>query len=64
MVKTCLQAAQAAADEGRSLEVVDLRSLAPLDLDTLCASVMKTGRLVVVTRRRSPAGSVPRSPRP
>ncbi|GAA1876696.1 alpha-ketoacid dehydrogenase subunit beta [Lapillicoccus jejuensis] len=48
MVKTCLQAAQAAADEGRSLEVVDLRSLAPLDLDTLCASVTKTGRLVVV----------------
>ncbi len=48
MVKTCLQAAQAAADEGRSLEVVDLRSLAPLDLDTLCTSVQKTGRLVVV----------------
>ena len=31
MVKTCLQAAQAAAEEGRSLEVVDLRSLSPLD---------------------------------
>ena len=31
MVKTCLQAAQAAEEEGRSLEVVDLRSLSPLD---------------------------------
>jgi len=48
MVKTCLQAAQAADDEGKSLEVVDLRSISPLDLDTLVASVEKTGRMVVV----------------
>ena len=48
MVKTCMQAAQAAAEEGRELEVIDLRSLSPLDLDTLTASVEKTGRLVVV----------------
>jgi pyruvate dehydrogenase E1 component beta subunit len=48
MIKTCLQAAEAAEAEGRSLEVVDLRSLAPLDLDTLAASVEKTGRVVVV----------------
>ncbi|MDO5712005.1 MAG: alpha-ketoacid dehydrogenase subunit beta [Micrococcales bacterium] len=48
MVKTCLQAAQAGALEGRSLEVVDLRGLNPLDTDTLFASVRKTGRLVVV----------------
>ena len=48
MVKTCLEAATAAAEEGRSLEVLDLRSLSPLDLDTLVASVDKTGRLVVV----------------
>ena len=48
MVKTCLQAAQAAEDEGKSIEVVDLRSLSPLDLDTVVASVEKTGRLVVV----------------
>ena len=48
MVKTCVEAATAAADEGRSLEVVDLRSLSPLDVDTLAASVEKTGRLVVV----------------
>ena len=48
MVKTALQAAEAAAEEGKSLEVVDLRSLSPLDLDTLSASVERTGRLVVV----------------
>ncbi len=48
MVKTCLQAAQAAEEEGRSLEVIDLRSLSPLDLDALATSVEKTGRMVVV----------------
>ncbi|MDX6329818.1 MAG: 2-oxoisovalerate dehydrogenase component beta subunit [Streptomycetaceae bacterium] len=48
MVKVCLEAAAAAEEEGRSLEVVDLRSLSPLDFDTLQASVEKTGRLVVV----------------
>ena len=48
MVKTCLEAASAAAEEEHSLEVVDLRTLSPLDVDTLAASVEKTGRLVVV----------------
>ena len=48
MVKTCLQAAEAAAEEGRSLEVVDLRSLSPLDTDTMLDSVRRTGRAVVV----------------
>ena len=48
MVKTCMEAATAAAEEGKSLEVVDLRSLSPLDMPTLRASVEKTGRLVVV----------------
>jgi pyruvate dehydrogenase E1 component beta subunit len=48
MVKVCLEAAAAAEEEGRSLEVVDLRSLSPLDFDTLQTSVEKTGRLVVV----------------
>jgi pyruvate dehydrogenase E1 component beta subunit len=48
MVKTCMEAAGAAADEGRSLEVIDLRSLSPLDLDTVTASAEKTGRVVVV----------------
>ena len=48
MVKTCLEAAAAAAEEGHSLEVIDLRSLSPLDLDTITASAKKTGRVVVV----------------
>ncbi|MBI4942292.1 MAG: alpha-ketoacid dehydrogenase subunit beta [Actinobacteria bacterium] len=48
MVRTVLEAATAAGAEGRSLEVVDLRSLSPLDLDTLVASVERTRRLVVV----------------
>jgi 2-oxoisovalerate dehydrogenase E1 component beta subunit len=48
MVKTCVEAATAAAEEGRELEVIDLRSLSPLDTDTLAASVEKTGHLVVV----------------
>jgi pyruvate dehydrogenase E1 component beta subunit len=46
MVRTCLDAA--AADTQRSLEVIDARSLAPLDLPTIAASVRRTGRLVVV----------------
>lgn len=48
MVRTCLSAAQAALeDDGRSLEVIDLRSLAPLDFEAIYASVRKTGRCVV-----------------
>ncbi len=47
-VRTALQAATAAEEEGHSLEVVDLRSISPIDFDTLSASVRKTGRLVVV----------------
>ncbi|HUY42283.1 MAG TPA: alpha-ketoacid dehydrogenase subunit beta [Acidimicrobiales bacterium] len=47
-VKTALRAADSAAQEGLSLEVIDARSLAPLDLATMAASVEKTGRLVVV----------------
>lgn len=42
-------AADAAAAEGRSLEVIDLRTLSPLDLDPVLDSVRRTGRLVVVT---------------
>lgn len=47
LVKTALDAASAAADEGISIEVVDLRSLAPVDYEPVVASVRKTGRLVV-----------------
>jgi 2-oxoisovalerate dehydrogenase E1 component beta subunit len=48
MVKVALDAATAAQGEGRSLEVVDLRSLSPLDVPTLVESVQRTGRAVVV----------------
>ncbi|NUS72927.1 MAG: alpha-ketoacid dehydrogenase subunit beta [Corynebacteriales bacterium] len=48
MVKTSLQAADAAASEGRNVEVIDLRTLAPLDLEPVFTSVRKTGRLIVV----------------
>lgn len=42
MVKVCLEAAAAAAEEGKSVEVVDLRSMSPIDFDGLQASVEKT----------------------
>ncbi|MBW3616032.1 MAG: alpha-ketoacid dehydrogenase subunit beta [Actinobacteria bacterium] len=48
MVKTCMDAATAAEDDGRSLEVVDLRSLSPLDWPTVQESVRRTRRAVVV----------------
>jgi pyruvate dehydrogenase E1 component beta subunit len=48
MVWTCLDAAKALAEEGIEAEVVDVRTLRPLDVDTLATSVSKTGRCVVV----------------
>jgi 2-oxoisovalerate dehydrogenase E1 component beta subunit len=48
MVRTCVESASAAAQEGRSIEVIDLRSLSPLDLGVITDSVRKTGRCVVV----------------
>jgi pyruvate dehydrogenase E1 component beta subunit len=48
MVWTCLDAAKALEDDGISAEVVDVRSLRPLDVDTLANSVTKTGRCVIV----------------
>ncbi|MFI9008540.1 alpha-ketoacid dehydrogenase subunit beta [Actinosynnema sp. NPDC053489] len=53
MVRTSLDAAAAAEEEGRSLEVIDLRSLSPLDLAPVYESVRRTGRLVVVTEAPS-----------
>ncbi|MFN8192917.1 MAG: alpha-ketoacid dehydrogenase subunit beta [Nocardioidaceae bacterium] len=47
-VKTCMKAAEAAAGEGRSLEVIDLRTLSPLDMGPVLESVRRTGRAVVV----------------
>jgi pyruvate dehydrogenase E1 component beta subunit len=48
MVRTCAEAAVAAAGDGHSLDVIDLRSLSPLDTDTIFESVRRTGRCVVV----------------
>jgi len=47
MVSALLQAADIAADEGTSAEVIDLRSLSPIDYAPILASVQKTGRIVV-----------------
>ncbi len=49
MVLRSLEAAEILAQEGIDVEVVDLRTLKPLDIDTIIASVKKTGRLVGVT---------------
>lgn len=48
MVKTCLEAATAAEEDGRSLEIIDLRSLNPLDMGVVTESVKRTGRCVIV----------------
>jgi pyruvate/2-oxoglutarate/acetoin dehydrogenase E1 component len=49
MVHRALEAAEKLAEEGISVEVIDLRTLNPLDMDTIAASVKKTGRVVGVT---------------
>ena len=49
MLLRSLEAAEKLAEEGISVEVIDLRSLKPLDLETIVRSVRKTGRLVGVT---------------
>lgn len=56
LVMTALDAATAAADEGVSVEVIDLRSLSPVDFATVEASVRKTGRLVVTHEAQRFAG--------
>lgn len=47
-VPVALAAAEAAAEDGRSIGVIDLRSLVPFDDETVCAAVRRTGRAVVV----------------
>ena len=46
-VKTALKVAEAAAGEGRSIEVIDLRTLSPLDMGPVLDSVRRTGRAVI-----------------
>ena len=56
MVRTCLEAAEAGAGDGLDLEVLDLRTLVPFDLDGVLASVRRTGRAVVVHEAQAFAG--------
>jgi 2-oxoisovalerate dehydrogenase E1 component beta subunit len=56
LVQVALDAARAAAAEGVSLEVVDLRSLSPIDHETVAASVRRTGRLVIAHEAPECAG--------
>jgi pyruvate dehydrogenase E1 component beta subunit len=55
-LSVALQAADAAAQDGISLEVVDLRTIVPFDDETVVASVRKTGRCVVVQEAQGFAG--------
>ena len=56
MVRVALDAATAAEEDGHQLEVIDLRSLSPLDTGTVLESVRRTGRLVVVHEAPSTLG--------
>ncbi len=56
MVRRAVEAAQALQAEGVSVELIDPRTIAPLDIDTILASVHKTGRLLVVDETFAPCG--------
>jgi pyruvate/2-oxoglutarate/acetoin dehydrogenase E1 component/TPP-dependent pyruvate/acetoin dehydrogenase alpha subunit len=58
MVLRCLEAAEKLAGEGIDAEVIDLRTLKPLDIDTIVNSVKKTGRLVVVSEAYENTGFI------
>src|SRR5437870_8552459 len=55
-VELCLRAADALVADGISAAVLDLRTLVPLDVETLCAQVVKTGRCVIVHEAPLSAG--------
>jgi pyruvate/2-oxoglutarate/acetoin dehydrogenase E1 component len=56
MVDKAEQAAGILAQEGVEIEVIDLRSIAPMDEETILASVAKTGRLLIVDEDFQPCG--------
>ena len=56
MVHKSLEAAKVLAAEGIEIEVIDPRSISPLDIDTIVASVRKTNRALVVTSAHKPFG--------
>ena len=57
MVLRCLEAAEVLAKEGVSAEVIDLRSITPLDMETVLVSVAKTGKAVIVYEGYKNAGA-------
>jgi len=57
IMKTALKAAEELEKEGVSAEVIDLRTIRPLDIDTIVASVKKTNRLVILEESH-PVGSI------
>ena len=63
MLQETLAAAEALGAQGVSAEVIDVATLKPLDMATILASVAKTGRCVIVHRRRARWAWAPRSPR-
>lgn len=56
MVRKSLEAAEKLAAEGISVELIDPRTVAPLDVDTILSSVKKTGRLLIVDETFAPYG--------
>ena len=56
MVRRALEAAERLAAKGVSVEVIDPRTVSPLDRETILASVHKTGRLLIVDEAFSPFG--------
>jgi 2-oxoisovalerate dehydrogenase E1 component beta subunit len=56
MVRVALDAASAAAEDGRELEVIDLRSLSPIDYPVIFESIKRTGRAVVVHEAQGNGG--------
>jgi 2-oxoisovalerate dehydrogenase E1 component len=55
-VKRALEAAETLAKDGKQIEVIDPRTLAPLDMPAILESVHKTGRLLVVDEAFGPCG--------
>ena len=56
MVRRVEEASETLAKEGVSIEIIDPRTLAPLDIDTILQSVHKTGRLLIVDETFAPCG--------
>lgn len=56
MVHEALAAADAVAEDGTSVDVIDLRTVAPLDLGSVLASVQKTSRLLIAHEAALPSG--------